>query len=391
MLSPDYKNNSLRAEILKYKPAIYSKRTKDKYVYFYVIDPQSVIDGRPRLKRIRTKFNDYKSAKERDAAALRFRDEINRKLSEGWNPLIDNDSKKSWSTTKSALESYERYLKKLYADGSIKARTIEDYQSRLKRLYEYMQHHPLTYIHMMDRTYIEGYLEYLYVERGCLPRSRNNHLTWLTLLGNYFVGKGYLPVNPCNGIKNLKEGVKKRKALSESDRLRLFTWLERNDKAFLLACQMMYYTLIRPIELSKLRVGDIDLKLQTVFVSAEISKNRHDGVVTLPEVLVKTIQQLHIIDCPKNFYLFGEKFIPAEKPLRKPNEFAKRWQKVRKELNFPDYYQFYSLKDTGITDMINKVGLNIAKDQARHSSVAITNFYASKNQMSVHPELKDFE
>ena len=41
--------------------------------------------------------------------------------------------------------------------------------------------------------------------------------------------------------------------------------------------------------------------------------------------------------------------------------------------------------------MINKVGLNVAKDQARHSSVAITNYYAAKNQMSAHPELKDFE
>ena len=41
--------------------------------------------------------------------------------------------------------------------------------------------------------------------------------------------------------------------------------------------------------------------------------------------------------------------------------------------------------------MINSVGLNVAKDQARHSSVAVTNNYASRNQMHAQPELKNFE
>lgn len=391
MSSLDYNLHSLKADVLQYKPAVYSKHTKDKYVYFYVLDPQSVLDGAPKLKRIRTKFNDYKSARERDAAALRFRDEVNRKLATGWNPLVDSTSKRSWSASEDALDSYERYLKKLHKDGSIKYRTYEDYCSRLRRLVEYMQMNHIAYIHMFNRQYVEGYLEYLYVERGCLPRSRNNYLTWLNLFCNYLVGSGYLSVNPCSGIKNLKEGEKKRKAMTEEDRLRLFDWLYRTDRPYLLACQFMYYTLIRPIELSQLKVGDINFEHHTVFVSATISKNRHDGVVTIPDALMKSIDELRIADYPTDFYLFGDNFLPSPRAIRKPILFAKRWIIVRKELGFPDYYQFYSLKDTGITDMINKVGLNVAKDQARHSSVAITNYYAAKNQMSAHPELKDFE
>lgn len=71
--------------------------------------------------------------------------------------------------------------------------------------------------------------------------------------------------------------------------------------------------------------------------------------------------------------------------------FRDRWLIVRKDLNFPVSYKFYSLKDTGISDTIDKAGLTIAKDQARHSSVHVANAYCRKNQQSVHPELIDFE
>ena len=53
---------------------------------------------------------------------------------------------------------------------------------------------------------------------------------------------------------------------------------------------------------------------------------------------------------------------------------------VRKELGFSDRYKFYSLKDTGITNMLH-CGTDIlsVRDQARHSSVLITDIYTPKN------------
>ncbi|MDO4180082.1 MAG: hypothetical protein Q4D36_02195 [Bacteroidales bacterium] len=60
-------------------------------------------------------------------------------------------------------------------------------------------------------------------------------------------------------------------------------------------------------------------------------------------------------------------------------------------MNFPDTYQFYSLKGTDITDTIDRVRLSVAKDQARHSSVATINKYVRKEQLSAYPELKNFE
>ena len=71
--------------------------------------------------------------------------------------------------------------------------------------------------------------------------------------------------------------------------------------------------------------------------------------------------------------------------------FRDRWAKVRRELKFPASYKFYSLKDTGVTDYVDGVGLTAAKDQARHSSVATTNKYVRKQQLRAQPELKNWK
>lgn len=243
---------------------------------------------------------------------------------------------------------------------------------------------------MYDKNYIEGFLEYMYIERDVSARTRNNYLMFLSSQATWMVSNGYLNANPCTSIKTLRNKEKFRKALSDSDRSRLFSYLAENDPAFLLACQFHYYTLIRLKEMADLKVGDVSVMNRCVYVRASISKNRKNGIVTLPNVLLKALIDSGALEAPSDWYLFSYKFKPGD-AKRDSRQFTERWDKVRDELKFPRNYQFYSLKDTGITDIINKVGLNFAKDPARHSSVAVTNNYASKEQMKAHPELYDFE
>lgn len=390
MCSEVRKNHSCVAEVLKYRPAVYNGTSREKYVYFSVLDPQSLIEGHPRLKRIRTKFNSYRTAKENRAAAMKYVTEVNKKLEEGWNPLIEDTSTKSFTIFDDVIKAYEKHLRKLEKDDVVKTKTYIDYSSRLKMLKKFMLEHPIIYIYMWDRGYIETFLEYVYIERDVSARTRNNYLTFLSSMSGWMVGCGYLKSNPCQGIKPLRNKEKFRKALSDEDREKLFKYLEGKDKYFLLACKFHYYTLVRPKEMAQIKIGDISVSNQSAFISASISKNRKDGVVTLPEVLLKLMIEMKVLERPSNEYLFSGKFMPGEK-YRDSRQFTERWEKVREALHFPKYYQFYSLKDTGITDIINKVGLNVAKDQARHSSVAVTNNYASKKQQKAHPELLQFE
>lgn len=64
-------------------------------------------------------------------------------------------------------------------------------------------------------------------------------------------------------------------------------------------------------------------------------------------------------------------------------------EKVRVALQFPDKYQFYSLKDAGIRDLANAEGIVIARDQARHSDISVTNRYLKAG--AVDDKAKHFE
>ena len=183
---------------------------------------------------------------------------------------------------------------------------------------------------------------------------------------------------------------KQRKPIEEKDIKQLAEYLEKENRHFLLACLMMYYTLVRPNELTYIQLKDFNLKEQTLYLSHEFTKNRKDAMVTIPAKIIRLMVELETFNHPDTFYLFGKGFIPSEKK-EEGRIFREYFVKVRQALNWPDYYQFYSLKDSGITDAIDAVGLTVAKDQARHSSVAVTNKYVRKEQMKAHPELKNFE
>ena len=71
---------------------------------------------------------------------------------------------------------------------------------------------------------------------------------------------------------------------------------------------------------------------------------------------------------------------------------AKYWELVvRPALGFGLDLKFYSLKDTGITNMLqNGVPINLVQKQADHSSVAMTAIYVGK-KADANNEIKNAE
>ena len=89
---------------------------------------------------------------------------------------------------------------------------------------------------------------------------------------------------------------------------------------------------------------------------------------------------LKVLSCRSDFYLFSEDFRPG--PERRSEKFFRDyWHlNIRKDLKLPKEYKFYSLKDTGITNML-KANTDIlsVRDQARHSSILITDIYTPQD------------
>lgn len=135
---------------------------------------------------------------------------------------------------------------------------------------------------------------------------------------------------------------------------------------------------------------DINIKEGSVFVSSQISKNRRDGKIKLPNKVIKLMIELDIFSHNNDCYLFGKGFLPSE-TRQDPRAFTHTFNAVREILNFPKSYMFYSLKDSGLRDIANSVGIEVAQKQARHSSVQTTNMYLKGKGMKVYDILADFE
>lgn len=348
---------------------------KDWIIVYYAKNPVS-----NKLERQRLRVPKIKNQSERLRFAKKTIVEINNKLLSGWSPYFNQAGKsfKSWSE---AIKDFKNNMEKMYKDKSLRYDSHRTYKSNLSLLEQYIAEKKIkiTFAIEFNKSFCFNYLDWIYLERKNSPRTRNNHLIFLRLLGNYFLQRGILAENPTNGIKNLAKQPKKRIYIPKDVRLLIKNEIANYPNGSLAICETIYYCFIRNTELSKMRVKFVDLENYKIFIPAEISKNKKDEFVTIPEEFKNTIAK-HIFNADPEDYLFSNNgFLPGEKPLSKKRIWS-FWIKLQKKLNFAKEYQFYSLKDTGITDLF-LLGLPALaiKNQARHSSVQITELYTPDN------------
>lgn len=357
------------------------------YIEFYAFDP-----AENKLRRKRIKINRIKNIKKRRAYARDVMKRISQQLSEGWNPWLEQDCS-NLMTIQEVLNSYEAYIDKMYNSGNYRKLTYVGYKSYIKNLREYIKDlAPIYYLYQFDKGYITRFLDHIFVERDNGARTRNNYLSWLAVFSGWCVGHNYMQYRPTDGITFIdKRYLKKQREIIPLPVVkRIHEWVSENDPHFLLACQLLYNCFIRPVEMTRLKIGMINIKECTITIPADASKNHATMVVTLPKKVIMTARNLGIFDHEASCYIFSNMLRPGGKMIDTV-VFRHHWEKVRKALGFRKEYQFYSLKDTGITEMLEKNIASITvRDQARHSSLSITELYTHHIDKA-NPKLLNWE
>lgn len=375
------KNFSPKSEVLGFTyPKLHTG--KSWYVDFFSLDPAT-----GTMRRKKYMLDSIGKVTDRRKRAQEMIESLMKLLRSGWSPWVNVDDNRGYTLLEEALEKYEKSLEKLP-----KLKTRQSYSSRLNVLREYIKSRviPPKYVYQFDTSFVSDFLDWLYLDRDVTGRTRNNYRGWCSALAAYFIEREYISTNPVVKIKVVPEDAKKRQPLTAEMLQSLRNYLKENNPIFLLACMMEYYTMIRPEELSNLRIKDISLKEQSVFVAAEFSKNKRDGKVGLNDELIKLMLDIELFKWPGDCYIFGDKLRHCMKKASS-EIFRREWKKVRAALKWNDVYQFYSLKDSGIRDLANAKGIVIARDQARHTDVSTTNRYLQGRDMPVHDETKHFK
>lgn len=386
MYSTKKRKGASLTEILNYTlPKLHTGKTW--YVDFMSYDP-----AEQKMKRKKYMLDGISKVTDRRKRAADIIANVTARLREGWNPWVEASNSRQFTKVDAVINIYIKYLEKLYESQSIKESTYTDYRKRLRVLQEFMANHavPIMYIYQFNLSYISDFLDYILMDRDSSARTRNNYKVWVSSLCSWMVEKQYLETNPCERIKALKEEPKRREALSASDLRKLGKYLKENDPHFLLLCRMAYYTFIRPEEMTNIRLKDIFLHEQKVFVGGNISKNRQDGMVGLNDELVKMMIDLEVFKYDSDCFLFSNGFKPGRKKIT-TKVLRNHFYKVRDALRLSKNYQFYSLKDSGIRDLANAAGIVVARDQARHSDISTTNKYLKGSSLTVHEETKHFK
>lgn len=363
-------------------------------VAFYAFDPES---GKLRRKRIKLnrELKGIKGKRARKEFVSGVVDRLRDELKGGWNPWIQQSDQLVYARWEDVCDRYKEYIVKQLNEHNMRSETVAGYMSRLKILREWVAEHRknVRYAYQFDKRLVDSFLDYAFLERDNNITTRNNYLAWLKSFSHWLLQKSYVEQDPTEGIPRLKmrQKVKNREVIPDDVLMQIRDYLEKHNRHFLLACYILHYLFVRPHEISQLKLEDFSLKNKTLRIHWNVAKNWQEQVVTLPMHVINLMLDLKVFEQPGSYYLFSDGFRPG-KDYRSEKFFRDYWVRVlRKELKFSDRYKFYSLKDTGITNML-KANTDVlsVRDQARHSSILITDMYTPKDVKQANKLLTNY-
>ncbi|WP_053990087.1 site-specific integrase [Mangrovimonas sp. TPBH4] len=279
---------------------------------------------------------------------------------------IEEDSKEKGMGFKEALD-FDFSLK----SAQLRESSLRSYKSHIKVFYEWFQkeHPEVEFIEQVDRKLVLTFLTSLL--ETSTPRNRNNYRASLSSLFQTLEDNDIVPSNFVGKIKVLKSTPKRNKSYSKGQQEEIFEFLEKEDPTLLLFIKFISYNFLRPLEVCRLKVGDIDLKHRTLSFEA---KNSPMKTKIIPDLLLRDLPDLSNKD--KGHYLFTPEGIGGEWETsleNKRNYFTKRFKKVVKEsFGLGEDHGLYSFRHTFITKLYRALVADSSPHAAKSKLMQIT-------------------
>lgn len=358
-----------------YKGAARGKKPtlKQWYVYYYFNENYFNSQVAPKWKRFRIKedINLTRFVHERLERAEALCDAVNELLRSGYNPFKDSATNIQSVNSNSGKFMIKDAMEWAMSKKNIGHKSTLDFKSILKNFYETIDE--LGY--NIEAKSISKVIMREIIEKMVSRRNLSNHayIKYKRVLGNLFevlVEWEKLEFNPCSFKLKVKAPKPKVKMLlSENERKRIKAHLLKEHPNFFNYCMMINLTAIRPVEILRLKVGDVDLKKKTIILRADKAKDNEDRLIIIPKALEKYLN----VDAPKDWYLFGHEFCPQErnKPLSR-DKATHLWQKlVINDLGIDS--KMYWLKHLGLTSLRQQgFDTEVVQMIAGHSSYETT-------------------
>ena len=353
---------------------------KDWYVWF------RYNGGNP--KRFSTGINETDSFDQRMEKALVLQGAILKSLEQGWNPDLKKSQTNQIKKVKFedavnfALEKLKLRLSiKSYRDYSGTCRFVISASKKLK--YQSMS------IDAIERFHIKNIFETIKDQRKWSNHAYNKHLGYFKSILSELVEYNLIKSNPAHGIRVLKYDTPPTEFPTDLEQTKIINHLHERNYSFLRFVKALYQTGIRPAELLRLKVGDVDLQKDIILLRPEDGKTNKYRIVPiksdLKTDLVEILRNIENTD----LYLFGtprqqggrielsDMFCPNPYKIKR-DTVTKYWKKyVKDELGIDK--KMYSLKHKAANDMMfDGVDLETIQTIFGHSKIKTTEIYANQ-------------
>ena len=368
-------NEHASAHVLSLKkkystPNIYDANgdlSKRWYVYYSFRNPET--DKLERQTHIYAGVNKFKTLRERKNAIKILAQAVENILESGYNPYEDEEIVSTSEEKKYTIEdavTFSLELKK----NTLKDNSFRDYRVRIKSFEKWLYANGFENrtINSVDKKTIVTFLNSVLSTTSA--KNRNNTRAILSMFFQSLEDNDIIPDNFVKKINVLKSNPERNKTYSSTQEVDIFNYLKSNDELMLLFIQFISYNHLRPVEVVRLQIKDVNVKDRRLYVRA---KNKAVKVKIIPEILLSTLPNLDKFN-PES-YLFtpngiGQDWTTNETDKR--DYFSKRFKKVKDSLGLGKDYGLYSFRHTFITKLYHEFVKNSTPFEAKSKLMLIT-------------------
>ncbi len=362
-------------------PKIYDANgniAKRWYVYFSFRNPNTGL--LEKQTPIYGGANNFRTKQERYEVLNAYRKSLKKLLEDGLSPYVDNEKtleaisqKARLQTTQEKEESplaiTEAFATAVKIKQSVLSQTsFPGFNSNVKRFEKWLLARGLASVLAITKKMVIDYLNE--VLENTSPRTRNNTRIDLGSLFQTLEDNEIILENFVKKINVLKATPERNKTYTNTLQADIYKYMEENDKILLLFVKFISYNYLRPIEVCRLQVGDLDLVDRKLYVRA---KNSPIKTKIIPEILINELPDLSKMD--KNHSLFTPLAIGGEwetSETDKRDYFSKRFKKVKDHFKLGKNYGLYSFRHTFITKLYSEFAKTMTPNEAKSKLMLIT-------------------
>lgn len=311
----------------------------------------------------------------RQARYLKGRELVNKmnaRLRQGFNPFATDNSGKCLP------EALQEVL--LLKQATTGPRNYADLKGTVARFCAWLSSQGIDQVRPaeLSKSTATAFLDEV-LRAGIGNRTYNNHLYRLRTLFNVLMDREYCEFNVWQKIPALARREADISFITDDERAVIRERLPKDHPALYAVGLLVYQCYLRPAEICRLRVSDVDLKAGTIMVRATQAKNGTNQVVLFGKELARCFAAMHLHRRPPAHYIFasGCQLVPAATPItsRKICDAWRYWVKFRYGIK----KGIYDLKGTGVARAFdNGAHARDIQRQLRHHSLDQTQDYLDK-------------